>query len=96
MNTIARRIEALTQKILQYAEQEKRVHQSLSLEQEKVSRLKERIAMQEEKIKELEEKNKLIQVAGTIAGKGESNDATKVKINELVREIDKCIALLNG
>jgi predicted nuclease with TOPRIM domain len=46
-------------------------------------------------IDELEQKNqKLALVKGIMADSGESQDA-KVQINRIVREIDKCIALLN-
>ncbi len=45
-------------------------------------------------IKDLEEKLKVLKVAKTLES-GKDTYQTKVKINELVREIDKCIALLN-
>ena len=45
-------------------------------------------------IKQLEEKNKLLKLAKTLETK-EGNVEAKLKINELVREIDKCIGLLN-
>ena len=46
-------------------------------------------------IDELEQKNqKLALVKGIMADDDESQDA-KVQINRIVREIDKCIALLN-
>ena len=37
----------------------------------------------------------LLKVAKTIEGSNESTRETKLKINALIREIDKCIALLN-
>jgi hypothetical protein len=45
-------------------------------------------------IKQLEEKSKLLKLAKTLETK-EGNVEAKLKINELVREIDKCIGLLN-
>ena len=45
-------------------------------------------------IKDLEEKLKVLKVVKTLES-GKDTYQTKVKINELVREIDKCIALLN-
>jgi len=42
----------------------------------------------------LEEKIRILKLARTIDGKGNNSDV-KAKINELVREIDKCIGLLN-
>ncbi|MCX7743939.1 MAG: hypothetical protein N2167_05165 [Flavobacteriales bacterium] len=53
--------------------------------------------IQELKIKNnyLEEQNKAIRMAKDIKEDGESSLDLKLKINEMVREIDKCIALLN-
>ena len=45
-------------------------------------------------IKQLEEKIKILRLAKTLETK-EGNVEAKLKINELVREIDKCIGLLN-
>ena len=42
----------------------------------------------------LEEKIQVLKLARTTGG-GEDNSDVKAKINELVREIDKCIGLLN-
>jgi len=49
----------------------------------------------DEKLKELEIKYERIKISGALMGEGESAVAAKQKINELVREIDRCVALLN-
>jgi hypothetical protein len=49
---------------------------------------------QKQKIKQLEENIKLLKLSKTLENK-EGNVEAKLKINELVREIDKCIGLLN-
>jgi seryl-tRNA synthetase len=46
------------------------------------------------RIKQLEENIKTLKLAKTLENK-EGNVEAKLKINELVREIDKCIGLLN-
>ncbi len=58
--------------------------------------LKELVQTQEQHIADLTEQNKVLQMAKTLAGTevAATTDVRK-KINELVREIDKCIALLN-
>lgn len=51
-----------------------------------------------EKKQQLEEQKKqfdLLKVAKTIEGSNKDSRNTKLKINTLIREIDKCIALLN-
>ena len=47
------------------------------------------------KIKELEIKYERIKVTGALLGEGKNADEAKRKLNDLVREIDKCVALLN-
>ena len=49
----------------------------------------------ETEIKELEKKNDKIKLTGALLGDSENAVEAKKKINELVREIDNCIALLN-
>ncbi len=46
-------------------------------------------------IESLEEKNKILKLSSSINNETESDKSSKKKINDLVREIDKCIALLN-
>jgi len=46
-----------------------------------------------EKIKYLEDKNKMLRIAKTI--EGEDKTKAKLRINEFLREVDRCIALLN-
>lgn len=47
------------------------------------------------KIEDLEEQNKRIKLARSLQESGETSLEVKLKINEMVREIDKCIAYLN-
>ncbi len=52
-----------------------------------------------EKEQQLEEQKKqfdLLKVAKTMEGSNEDSRNTKLKINALIREIDKCILLLNS
>jgi uncharacterized protein YjgD (DUF1641 family) len=56
--------------------------------------LKKVIKDQKQTIRELEDKIKILRIAKTLETK-EGNVEAKLKINELVREIDKCIGLLN-
>jgi hypothetical protein len=48
-----------------------------------------------EKIKQLEIKYERVKLSGALLGEGENAVEAKKKINELVREIDRCVALLN-
>ena len=57
--------------------------------------LKARLQEREAEMKELEKKYDRIKLTGALLGDGENAIEAKRKITELVREIDKCIALLD-
>ena len=76
----------IDQQLLQRAENKKHTSE--------ISELKQVIHEQNQTIKQLEEKIKILKIAKTTETK-EGNVEAKLKINELVREIDKCIGLLN-
>ncbi|MEI6853489.1 MAG: hypothetical protein WCL06_11625 [Bacteroidota bacterium] len=46
------------------------------------------------KIKYLEEKNNIIKIANSVEGP-ENKTKAKLRINEVLREVDRCLALLN-
>ena len=52
------------------------------------------IENQNKKIKELEEKYKVLKIAKSLESTTNSFDQ-KIKINEMLREVEKCIGLLN-
>lgn len=56
------------------------------------------VALMEEKTKSanLEHENKQLRVAKALEGGGSDVSEAKATINELMREIDKCIAMLNA
>jgi chromosome segregation ATPase len=57
--------------------------------------IKGNLQEKEEKIKQLEIKYERVRLSGALLGEGENAVEAKKKINELVREIDRCVALLN-
>ncbi len=57
--------------------------------------LKAMLHERDEKIKELEIKYERVKLSGALLGDGGNAPEAKKKITELVREIDKCVALLN-
>jgi predicted nucleic acid-binding Zn-ribbon protein len=57
--------------------------------------LKGMLQEREDRIKELEIKYERVKLSGALLGEGENAHEAKRKITELVREIDKCVALLN-
>lgn len=57
--------------------------------------LKNVLQEREARIKELETNYERVKLSGALLGENENASEAKKKINELVREIDKCVALLN-
>jgi len=49
----------------------------------------------DERIKELETRYERVKLTGALLGEGENAAEAKKKITDLVREIDRCVALLN-
>jgi len=60
-----------------------------------VNKLQSQISKNQELLADQKEKHDLLKIAKTIDGSNESTRETKLKINTLIREIDKCIVQLN-
>ena len=57
--------------------------------------LQEAVQQKQLLIQELEEKNQKLSLVKGIMTDGENKQDARIQINRIVREIDKCIALLN-
>jgi len=66
----------------------------IKLQEEQIRTQDKLIQKQKEEIEQINQKVKLIKLSKTIENKRDLTQ-TKLKINELVREIDNCISLLN-
>ena len=69
------------------------IKENAELKQEQ-KRLIENLEQQKKLIEQLKEKNRNLKISKSVSLE-EGNDDVKNKIDELVREIDKCIGLLN-
>ena len=57
--------------------------------------LQKAVRQKESLIEELEQKNQQLSLAKSIMANSENAHDARIQINRIVREIDKCIALLN-
>lgn len=57
--------------------------------------LHQTLDQQKQAIKDLEEKGKILRLSKSLSTTNENTTELKLKINELIREVDKCISLLN-
>ncbi len=62
---------------------------------EKSERLVQEVHERQESISTIENKYDSLKIANAIVGSKEDKHSTKLKINTLIREIDKCIAQLD-
>ncbi|MCF6212399.1 MAG: hypothetical protein L3J45_00070 [Flavobacteriaceae bacterium] len=58
-------------------------------------RLLEELSHQNQKYLDLEDKFQALKIANTIGGSKDDKLKTKQKINSLIRDIDKCVALIS-
>ena len=72
----------------QLKEENRRLRQSEQL-------LLDKVTQQNLFVKDLEDKYQSLKVANAIVGNKEDKHLTKIKINTLIREIDKCIVQLS-
>ncbi|MDX9928238.1 MAG: hypothetical protein RBS37_00115 [Bacteroidales bacterium] len=63
--------------------------------QKELTELSSRLQGRESEFEELKRSYERVKLTGAILGEGENAREAKRKLNALVREIDKCIALLN-
>lgn len=73
------------------------VKKELDATKASMEELKARLELREHDLEILKEENRVLKMAGAFKGAGENTDVadTKRRINAMVREIDKCIALMN-
>ena len=73
-------------------QEQKGQNQDLSVQNEA---LQKEVQQKQSRIDELEERNQKLSLVKGILAESENSDEARMKINRIVREIDKCIALLN-
>jgi len=94
MSVIAKKLDQVldrTQKLVDLSKALQEHNDLLNLENQS---LKVALETSENKRKELDEKLRVLKLAKSLEGSSEKTLDMKQKINEFVREIDKCIVLL--
>lgn len=87
------KLQVIETKLNRLIDQKKQLETDLQNARNRQKQLEEALASKDSELDELIEKNKILRIA---AGKHEGdNKEIKLKINEIVREVDKCIAQLN-
>ena len=94
MNDVAKLVSGIEYKLDKFFEQLQKQRTEIKIHISEIQKLKQVVNEQKHTISQLEDKIKIVRIAKTIETK-EGTVEAKLKINELVREIDKCIGLLN-
>lgn len=95
MDSLAEQLKTIKSKVEKLAAANDRlVAENNQLKQENI-RLAESRDIQKNTIKDLEEYNKIIKLAGGLNLSKADLHEVKLKINEYIREIDRCIARLS-
>jgi len=96
MSNLNSYIDSLTERVTKLAES----HAELKLENQRLNslnvELQRTVDDQKNAISRLGEQNKVAKIAKAVSEDEEDRKEQKRKLNELVREIDKCMALLNN
>lgn len=86
-------VNAIENKVKALIEQNEALKNEVEKLRSTCERDQQQLGLKDKKIEELTEKNKILRIA--TGGNEGDNREIKLKINEIVREVDKCIAQLN-
>jgi len=95
MENVVQMISSIDSKVKRLIQKHRETRENLSQCYKVYEELKNINEQQKKEINELKEKIKLLKIAKSTEKQEGAADA-RLKINEMVREIDKCIGLLNG
>lgn len=95
MNSEFEIIKRIQHNVNQLVNERDALRESLKDYNSQIEILNSRLFQKEEEIQQLNEKLKIVKMAKSLDGTSDKNTEVKLKINELVREIDRCIGLLN-
>jgi FtsZ-binding cell division protein ZapB len=95
MSNLFEIVTGLETKISKLIRRQAQLQEENSKLQQKNRNLQREVAERQRKIEDLEGKYESLRVARTMVGSKEDKHVTKLKINALIREIDKCIVELS-
>ena len=93
MSNFSNNLSRLEKNVTQLIEAKNYLKEQLNEARLKEGELHEKLKKHQKIEEELREKNNILRITGGQSGEGSRE--MKLKINEIVREVDKCIAQLN-
>ncbi len=95
MEGLEHRLTVIRLKVERLLEENRQLRVENELMKTRTEELEKTMELQKNTIGELTERNKMIKLAKNLSLSGSDSFDVKIKINELIREIDRCIDLLN-
>ena len=87
-------LESIENKVQKLLNRYKQTQQALAEAQQEIKRLEQEVSGREAEIKNFQNQENISKIVDTIAADPANSTELKLKINEYIREIDKCIAYL--
>lgn len=94
MASVSDKLQSITQKTIHLIELCNALQEENSLLKQDNNRLRNSSSTADNRIHELDEQLRVLKLAKSIEGSSEKSLDIKQKINEFVREIDRCVVLL--
>jgi chromosome segregation ATPase len=87
-------IQSIEDKVRKLLSKHAEVQQKLLAAQEEIKFIETLLEEKEQQIKNFQNQENIVKIVDTIAGNTANSTELKLKLNEYIREIDKCIAYL--
>ena len=88
-------IENIENKLTKFIDNHNELKSKLEIIEKENKKISLKLTEKKQEVLNLQEKIKLMNISKSVDVSNEDLQSTRLKINEYVREIDKCIALLN-
>ncbi len=95
MQNLSTRLSEIRIKVEKLVEENRLLKNENESMRDRIEGLERTVELQKNTLSELTEQNKLIKLAKNLNPEDSDTEEIKNKVNELIREIDRCIDLLN-
>jgi len=95
MENVVKMVDLLENKLTRLILNQEQLKEEIRQLKQSEELLLSKVSQQVSHVRDLEDKYQSLKVANAIVGNKEDKHLTKIKINTLIREIDKCIVQLS-
>ncbi len=95
MDDSRKEVESLKKKVAKIIDDNRSLRQELSRLTEDYTKVVREKRVCEENIRRLNRRIEALEISGGLAGNHDDRRVARLRVNKLLREIDKCLALMN-